>query len=278
LFSQVHIDTMHLPKSGGFGYIVQAQCVLTFYPEAKKLHAGNSQSIGTGFMRTYSVDEVDSVKSSQIMASLLPFLNALECLEKRYHIHHIHISDYNSQANGVVERPHFDFRQALYKAADGDAARWSQVFHSVIWSERITIRRRMGCLPYFAVTGSHPLIPLDIIEVTYLQPPPTAILSSKDLIVHQAIALQKRGAQVEYLHSQVLQHHMEAAKHFESNHAATIRDFNIKQGNLVLVCNTKIEKSLNRKMRPRYLGPLITVSWNHGGAYILAELDGTLFD
>jgi hypothetical protein len=40
--------------------------------------------------------------------------------------------------------------------------------------------------------------------------------------------------------------------------------------------NTQIEKSLNKKMRARYLGPLIVVSRNYGGAYILAELDGTV--
>jgi hypothetical protein len=42
------------------------------------------------------------------------------------------------------------------------------------------------------------------------------------------------------------------------------------------MCNTQIEKSLNKKMRARYIGPLIVVSRNYGGAYIISELDGTV--
>jgi hypothetical protein len=40
--------------------------------------------------------------------------------------------------------------------------------------------------------------------------------------------------------------------------------------------NTQIKKSLNKKMCTRYIGPLIVVLHNYGGAYILAELDGTV--
>lgn len=120
-----------------------------------------------------------------------PFVKANAILEEKYHIRHIRISGYNSRANGVVEKPHFDVRQALFKAADGDQSRWSQVAYSVFWADRITIRKRLGVSPYFVVTGTNPLLPLDIIEATYLLPPPTSLMSTEDLIASRAIALQK---------------------------------------------------------------------------------------
>lgn len=134
----------------------------------------------------------------------------------------------------------------------------------------------MGCSPYFAVTGTHPLLPLDIIEANYLLPPPDSILSTTGLIARRAIALQKRQEDLRKLHLRVHEARNKAAIRFEREHLATIRDFDFKQGNLVLIRNTAIEKALNRKMRPRYLGPMIIVSRNKGGAYIICDLDGTL--
>jgi hypothetical protein len=63
---------------------------------------------------------------------------------------------------------------------------------------------------------------------------------------------------------------------FKKKHARTIRDFDFKRGDMVLIRNTQVKKALNRKMRPRYLGPLIVVSHNYGGAYIICELDGSI--
>ncbi|KAG6886720.1 hypothetical protein C0992_002678, partial [Termitomyces sp. T32_za158] len=59
-------------------------------------------------------------------------------------------------------------------------------------------------------------------------------------------------------------------------HAATIRDYNFDHGLLVLMQNSKIEVTHNKKMRPRYLGPLVVISRNRGGAYMLCKLDGSV--
>ena len=144
------------------------------------------------------------------------FLKALAYLEKHYHIKHIVMSRYNSRANGIVERSHFRVREAIFKACDGDKLKWSGVAYSVFWAERVIIRRRMGCSPYFAATGTHPLLPINIVKANYLLPPPDLILSSTDLITWCAITLQKRRNQLSKLMEQVYQARVSAAIRFHN--------------------------------------------------------------
>ena len=119
------------------------------------------------------------------------FIKALGYLAKCYHICHICISGYNSHANGIVEQVYFKVRQVMFKVCNGDQSKWHLVVTSIMWADCVTVCRRMGCSPYFAVTGTHPLLPLDIVEATYLLPPPDAPMSMTTLIADCAIALQK---------------------------------------------------------------------------------------
>lgn len=48
-----------------------------------------------------------------------PIVKVLNYLVKKYNIHHIWVSSYNKCANGIIKQPHFDVRQALFKAVDG---------------------------------------------------------------------------------------------------------------------------------------------------------------
>ena len=153
LFAKMYMDTMHLPRSNGFMYIVQGRCSLTHYPEFRLLHKEMAQALGDWIFqdilcRWGTLVEIVSDNGK-------PFVAALTHLEEKYHVRHIRISGYNSCANGTVERSHFNVRQALFKASNGAETKWAQAAHSIFWSERVTPRKRMGCSPYFAATGTH---------------------------------------------------------------------------------------------------------------------------
>ena len=164
LFSKVYMDTMHMPVSGGFKYIVQGRCSLTHWPKWELLRQETGRTLATWILNSiiYRWGLLLEIVTDNGPA----FLKALSYLEKHYHIKHIRISGYNSRANGLVEQSHFDVRKSIFKACDGEESKWLTTAYSVFWAERVTVRHRMGCSPYFATTGTHPLLPLILLRPT----------------------------------------------------------------------------------------------------------------
>ena len=173
---------------------------------------------------------------------------------------------------------HFDICQVLFKSCNSDQSEWHLVVTSVMWADCVTVCQCMGCSPYFAVTGTHPLLPLDITEATYLLSPPNAPLSITNLIATWAVALQKQHLHLTKLTSNIYSTYIKAMICFEQVHTSTITNYDFKLGDLVLIWNTAIEKSLNCTMCAWYIGPLIIISWNRGSVYIVSELNGSVFN
>jgi hypothetical protein len=118
IFAKAYIDTMHMPLSGAYKYIVQARCSISYYPEFRMLRAETARMLGDWIYEDIlcqwgSLREIVTDNGTA-------FLKAMEYLSKRYYLNHIWISRYNSHANGTVEHSHFDIRQSLFKVIDGD--------------------------------------------------------------------------------------------------------------------------------------------------------------
>jgi hypothetical protein len=90
-------------------------------------------------------------------------------------------------------------------------------------AEKVTVRKCMGYSPYYVATGMHPILPMDIVNATYLMPP-----LAENLIVRRAIALQKRQGDLERLHSKVFAKCRKLAIKFEKVHMQTFKDCTFK--------------------------------------------------
>ena len=100
-------------------------------------------------------------------------------------------------------------------------------------------------------------------------------LSQEDLLSLRIIQIERCD---EDMHKamQTLQQTCLNSKHqFERQFETRLMHGNYPPGTLVLIRNTAIEKELNRKTKPRYLGPYKVIQQTKGSSYVLAELDGT---
>ena len=274
IFTKIYLDVMFMPPAKGFRYIVAARDDLSGGAEGRALRKSNARSISQFvweeiLCRYGAVGQITTDNGPEVQAAFTHLMDT-------YHIPHVKISAYNSKANGVVERGHFIIREAILKACEGHTRKWPDHVSHAFFADKVSIRRATGQSPFYVMHGVHPVLPFDLTEASFLVTYQEG-MTSADLIAARIRQLQKRPEDLAAVAEVLKKNRLKSKAQFEKRFCTRLRHTKLEPGTLVLVRNTTVEKELDRKSKPRYLGPYQVIRQTQNGSYVLAEPDGTLW-
>jgi hypothetical protein len=279
IFQKVYIDVMFMPPSGGYHFIVAARDDLSGATEVKALRSNNSHNLAKFFWeqiycRYGAIEHVVTDNGGEVKG-------AFESLLRRLGIPQVRISPYNKHANGVVERGHFTLREAIVKSCEKDKTgkikNWHKHVELASFADRITVSSVTGYSPYYLLHGTHPILPFDLTEATFMIEGFCSGLSTSELLALRIRQLGRHQEDIDKAAAVLKQARFISKLQFDQRFHRRLQKRDYQPGELVLVYNSRLEMTIGKfKTDPRYLGPYEVVRQTRRGTYVLKELDGTV--
>jgi len=153
---------MKMPEAGGKKWIVVCKEDISGVCKGRALSKDNARSIAQSFKEQilYCYGAIPEVVTDNGPSLAGEFAK----LAKEFNVKQIKISPYNSSANRVVERGHFNIREGLVKACKGDISKWPQYLQAAIFADQITTWQATGYSPFYLLHGFHPMLLYDLAD------------------------------------------------------------------------------------------------------------------
>jgi hypothetical protein len=273
ILRKFNMDTIHMPPSSGYKFIVDLRDDLSGWLEAKMLSKATSKNIAKFLFedvmcRFGCVLQLTTDNGTE-------FDGVVQVLADEYNVPIVRAAPYHPEANGMIERSHRTWIGSLFIACQGNPSQWSKYFYACMWADRVTVRRTTGHTPYYLLYGKQHIFPFDITDSSWYTLNWHSIKSTKELIGIRAIQLAHRDEDLKAASESLLRTRIKSAQDYARRHEHTIVDGNYKPGTIVLVFNSTLLMQHGHKGEIRWIGPYRVRKQNARGSYELNELDGT---
>ncbi|KZP07209.1 hypothetical protein FIBSPDRAFT_666722, partial [Athelia psychrophila] len=166
-------------------------------------------------------------------------------------------------------------RESLVKACQHDMRNWHRKVPLAFFADRITVSKSTGFSPHWLLYGVHPILPLDLCDISFMVEGFVKGISTSDLLVLRMKQLERHEDDIASAAAVLKAARYRSKAQFEKRfHKVLNYDF-YNPGDLVIIRNSKDEMTLGKKTMKRYLGPFEVDRRTRNGAYVIKELDGT---
>ncbi len=201
------------------------------------------------------------------------FKGAVEELMHKYKVPVVHISPYNSQVNGKIERTQQTYIEAIWKVLQGETDQWPLWLGYTLWVDQIMVKRNTGYSPYYLLYGQHPLLPFDITNSTFHILDWPKVTSTMELLALRIQRLDQQNALIVEACKKNFLSQAKAVDAYNWCHADRMGRGEYKKGELVLVYNEVLDNRMSGKGALKWCRPYAVVARQPSGAYVVQELD-----
>ena len=138
------------------------------------------------------------------------------------------------------------------------------------------MKRTTGSSLYYLLYGQQPLFLFDFVDRSWHMLDWVEINSTKDLLAIRAKQLSRRDKYIGEASAKTEKVRLKAAEYFYQWNKARMVSGDYEIGTMVLVWNNILDSTFGNKGALHWTGPYIVIQKRPLGAYVLAELNGSV--
>ena len=159
----------------------------------------------------------------------------------------------------------------LTKVTEHHGKNWDLEVPSALWAYRTSVKTGTGFTPFRLVYGKEALLSIEV-ELPAVKLLEKLMGQPNDVFKERLLYLQE--VQLDKMSS--LDHYMQMQDKALEKANKKVKEKGIKEGDLVLRYNSKLDKTFQKKFQVKWEGPFKVVECFPNGTYQLADLDDML--